>query len=152
MPPTLSGDLSKVETSINLPGSSFDPLKTPSAGTFSAEAAPVGKGYYIVQFGVTATDELLDTLRGGGVTVVQYIPHQAFVVYGDGDAIGKAAAHSRVRWVGRYLPEYKPSKILRAQLSAAGSGRLPKKGISGFEKTAENTAIFDVAVFLERRS
>jgi len=42
--PTLSGDLSKVETSINLPGSSFDPLKNPPAGTFSAEAALVGKG------------------------------------------------------------------------------------------------------------
>ncbi|MDI1242930.1 MAG: hypothetical protein PSX80_13530, partial [bacterium] len=147
LPPTLSENFSKVETSINLPGSSFDPLKTPPAGTVSAEAAPVGKGYYIVQFGVTATDELLDSLRESGSTIIQYIPHQAFVVYGDGDAIGKAAEHSRVRWVGKYLPEYKPSKNLRAQLNAVNLGQPPKKGISELEETGGSTAIFDVAVF-----
>ncbi|MEO5859436.1 MAG: S8 family serine peptidase [Pyrinomonadaceae bacterium] len=149
LPPALSNDFAKVETSINLPGSSFDPLKSPPAETVSAsaDAASLGKGYYIVQFGVTATDELLDDLRGAGSTIIQYIPHQAFVVYGDGEAIGRAAAHSRVRWVGRYLPEYKPSKILRAQLTSATSGRQPKKGISGLENTGDATAVFDVAVF-----
>ncbi len=148
LPPALPDDISKVETSINLPGRSFDPLKDPPAGTVSGEAAPAaGRGYYIVQFGVTATDEMLDELRGSGSTIIQYIPNQAFVVYGDGAAIGKAAAHSRVRWVGRYLPEYKPSKILRAQLSSVKSGQMPSKGISGLEKTAEGTAVFDVAVF-----
>lgn len=147
LPPTLSEDFSNFETSISLPGRSFDPLKTPPAGTVSSEAAPTGKGYYLVQFGVTATDELLDNLRGSGSTVIQYIPHQAFVVYGDGDAIGQAAAHSRVRWVGRFLPEYKPSKILLTQLRSAKAGLLPRKGISGLEKTGDSSAIFDVAVF-----
>jgi len=147
VPPALSEGFSKVETTINLPGRSLDPLKSPPAETVSAKAAPTGKGYYIVQFGVTATDELLDDLRGSGSTIIQYIPNQAFLVYGDGYAIGKAAAHSRVRWVGRYLPEYKPSKTLRAQLTAAKSGRLPAKGISGLERASDATAIFDVAVF-----
>jgi hypothetical protein len=148
VPPALPEDISRVETSINLPGSSFDPLKDPPAGTIAAaEVALVGKGFYIVQFGVTATDELLEDLRGAGLTVIQYVPHQAFIVYGEGDAIGKAAAHSRVRWVGRYLPEYKTSKTLVAQLNAARSGRAPKKGLSELEKTTENTATFDVAVF-----
>ena len=148
LPPSLPDEASVVGTSINLPGKSFEPLKEMSVGTIAPEGFVPETGYYIVQFGVTPTDELLDSLRDAGSEIVQYIPHQAFIVYGSGDSISKAAKHSRVRWTGRFLPEYKPSKTLREQLSMLRSIRKPKRSpISQIEKTGRSSAIFDVAVF-----
>lgn len=148
VPPTLPDGVTPIETTINLPSGSFEPLNDEPVGTFSADAAAPESGYYIVQFGITPTDELLDSLRDAGTEIVQYVPHQAFLVYGSGDAIEKAAAHSRVRWTGRYLPEYKRSKTLREQLSMDRSIRQPKRGsVASIEKTGKASAIFDVAVF-----
>ena len=45
-------------------------------------------------------DEWLDDIREAGGEILQYIPHQAFFVYADSEAIAKTAGHSRVRWVG----------------------------------------------------
>ncbi len=147
LPPTLPAGADVMETSVNLPGRSFDPLKDPPPGTIVQNSARPETGYYIVQFGVTATDELLESLRDAGSEIVQYIPHQAFIVYGSGDAIVKAAAHSRVRWTGRYLPEHKISNTLAAQLASLGKGRVSDKETPPIERTTKNLAIFDVAVF-----
>ncbi len=146
LPPTLPDDAGLIETSINLPGRSFDPLK---GMTVRAEDGfKYESGYYIVQFGTAATDELLDSLRDAGTEIIQYVPHQAFIVYGSGDAIQKAAAHSRVRWTGRYLPEYKTSKVLADQIAMSGRIRQTKdSGFSPLELTAKNEAVFDIAVF-----
>lgn len=142
-------EFQNVETSINLPGRVFDPVKTPPAGTVPSGVsfAPEGEGYYIVQFGETANDELLDSLKAAGIEVLQYVPHQAFFVYGTGESIAAAANHSRVRWVGRFLPEHKISEVLRQQLVAAKTRRSPGGGVSRVELTDKRTAVFDVAVF-----
>lgn len=101
----------RLETTINLPGRKFDPLVTPPAETIEPGTEfEDGSDYFIVQFGTSTTDELLNSLRDAGVEVIQYVPHQAFFVYGNGEAIGKVAGHSRVRWLGRYLPEQKASR------------------------------------------
>src|SRR5688500_10880678 len=142
-------DSRTLETTINLPGRSFDPLKESEPETVAptANRAAITEGYYIVQFGVLATDELLESLQGAGVEVIQYIPHQAFFVYGNGDQIASAAGHSRVRWTGRYRAEQKLSSTLREQLRAHKTKRPPQKGISKIESASKTTAIFDVAVF-----
>lgn len=135
-----------VETTINLPGATFDPLVDPLFK--AAESSTSDAGYYIVQFGVTPSDELLDSLKAAGVEVLQYVPHQAFFVYGSGEAIKNVSAHSRIRWVGKYLSSQKVSKVLREQIKAFRDGRKAvARGISLIERTGRKTAVFDVAVF-----
>lgn len=126
-------DARKIETRINLPGAKFEPVEQPPIETVKpgAEAARPSRGYYVVQLGGIATDDWLDSLRDAGVEVIQYIPNQAFFIYGEGNAIVNAATHSRVRWVGRYLPEHKKSPELANFVG----------NIKG------DTAMFDVAVF-----
>ncbi|MFN0139636.1 MAG: S8 family serine peptidase, partial [Pyrinomonadaceae bacterium] len=122
-----------IERTVNLPGAKFDPISKPPTGTLrsgTTDAAPA-KGYYVVQFGGIVNDEWLDSLRDVGVEILQYVPHNAFFVYGDSDAIANSAAHARVRWVGRYLPEQKLSPELRSFVAGVKA----------------ETATFDVAVF-----
>ncbi len=125
-------DVQRIETTINLPGARFEPVQTDAPDTVRAgETGRSGKGYYIVQFGGIATDEWLDSIRDAGVEVVQYVPHQAFFVYGDRSAMAKIAGHSRVRWVGGYNGEQK----------------LPKETKDFAAKPDQRAALFDVAVF-----
>ncbi len=129
-----AGDLEfqPVETTINLPNGKFEPVYNKPAETVAPnEPVAGGKGYYIVQFGATVKDEWLDSLREVGVEILQYVPHQAFFVYGEGEAITKAANHSRVRWVGQFVAEHKISPELNLFV----------------ERSEGETAMFDVAVF-----
>lgn len=145
----VSRSAQKLVTTIELPGKSFDPIIDSPSGTVTAnlDRAPHGEGYYIVQFGVPATDELLDSLKATGVEVLQYVPHRAFLVHGNGKAIAMAATHSRVRWVGAFLPEYKLSAALIEQLRAARQNGRTAKDISPLQFNGKSTAVFDVAVF-----
>jgi hypothetical protein len=125
-------DFQPLETTVNLPNGKFDPVYNKRAETVapSSEAAG-GKGYYIVQFGGIVKDEWLDSLREVGVEILQYVPHQAFFVYADGEAIMNAVNHSRVRWVGQFVADHKISPELNSFVS----------------KIESETAMFDVAVF-----
>ena len=127
-------ELQKLETTINLPNGKFEPLtdeSSQSVGLDSLKKDAFNKDFYIVQFGGIAKDEWLESFREVGAEVVQYVPHQAFIVYGDGEAISKIANHSRVRWAGKYTAEQKISPEL-----------------NDFTARPENvTAMFDVAVF-----
>lgn len=137
-----------MDTSLNLPNGKFEPLERDRAEAIRpGTEAPGGKGYYIVQFGASATDEWLQSLRDAGAEILQYIPHQAFFVYGDGEAMTRIAGHSRVRWVGGFTPEEKLSGVLMEQLSAARDKTALRSSISPLELTKENNAVFDVAVF-----
>jgi hypothetical protein len=107
-------EVQTLDTTISLPNAKFEPLLDAPAETLTAESAKsessgFKKDYYIVQFGGYAKDEWLDSLRDAGAEVVQYIPNQAFMIYGDAAAMSKIAGHSRVRWVGKYAPERKVS-------------------------------------------
>ncbi|MCA1590461.1 MAG: S8 family serine peptidase, partial [Acidobacteria bacterium] len=135
--PASNPDIQPIDSTINLPGAKFDPILSEPKGTVVDPRAGVEppKGYYIVQFGGLATDEWLNSLRDAGVEVLQYVPHNAFFVYGDGQAIAKAAAHSRVRWVGEYLSEQKVPQLVKESFA----------GRTASAKTA--TRIVDVAVF-----
>lgn len=140
----LSLENQPIETTLSLPGAAFDPIKNPPITT----AKTLNSGnYYIVQFGGPATGEWLDSLRDTGVEILQYVPHNAFFVYAADAAIARASAHSRVRWVSAFLPEYKIGDILRDQISAARSRTVPKNNVSPLEMTGPNTSVFDIAVF-----
>ena len=138
-----------IETTINLPGAKFEPISDPPSNSLrlGRSATTNGKGYYIIQFGSAVKDEWMDGLREVGVEILQYIPNQAYFVYGDGEAIAKAADHSRVRWIGSYTSDQKLSKILREQISSVMNKTELRKGISPLELTEKGTALFDIYVF-----
>ncbi|MEO8572615.1 MAG: S8 family serine peptidase, partial [Pyrinomonadaceae bacterium] len=121
-----------MDTEIHLPGAQFDPVDTPPAETVAPGDTTRGeKGYYLVQFGGIANDDWLDSVRDAGVEILQYVPNQAFFVYGERSAIAKVARHSRVRWVGRHTPEQKKSPELSRFI----------------QNMKGDSAMFDVAVF-----
>ncbi|HEX8286674.1 MAG TPA: BACON domain-containing carbohydrate-binding protein [Pyrinomonadaceae bacterium] len=127
-------DAQTLETTINLPNGKFEPVINQSEQNFGLDfqkSESIDKNYYLVQFGGIVKDEWLESLREAGIEIVQYVPHQAFIVYGDGSALGKISHHSRVRWIGNYKSEQKISPQL-----------------NDFAKRSENeTALYDVAVF-----
>lgn len=138
-----------VETTINLPGAKFEPVADPPSSSLrlGRSATTNGKGYYILQFGSTAKDEWLDSLREAGVEILQYVPNQAYFVYGEGEAIAKAADHSRVRWIGSYTADEKLSPVVREQIASARNKTTLRREITPLELTQKGTAVFDVAVF-----
>ncbi|HEX8639493.1 MAG TPA: hypothetical protein VF692_15595, partial [Pyrinomonadaceae bacterium] len=118
---TLASELETqtLDTTINLPNGKFEPLRDLPAETLSADGAKAQsetdynkKDYYIVQFGGYAKDEWLDSLRDAGAEIVQYVPNQAFMIYGNAATMNKIAGHSRVRWIGKYATERKISPDL----------------------------------------
>ncbi len=142
-------DEQAVETTINLPGAKFDPIKERPEGSLrlGPGATSDGSGYYILQFGATATDEWLNSLSDGGVDAIQYVAHNAYLVYGDSEAIARIADHSRVRWIGKYLPQQKLTSFFRKELDSALKGTALSRGLTPIQQTKKRTAIFDVAVF-----
>ncbi|MEZ5425653.1 MAG: S8 family serine peptidase [Pyrinomonadaceae bacterium] len=128
-------EIRRVDFNVNLPFGKFEPLLEPVPETVKADGTGLesfsGKDYYIVQFGGITKQEWLDSLKEIGVEIVQYVPHQAFLVYSDAETIKKVAGHSRVRWVGRYSSRQKISPFTKDFSDNLGG------------KTAE----FDVAVF-----
>ena len=132
-----------LKTALSLPGASFDPIEVPPAGTIGAESSP-SDGYYVVQFGTIANAQLLDSLRDAGVEILQYVPNQAFLVYGSGGAIAKATAHSRVRWVGAFRPEHKIAPELRTRIVAAKNGRRLPRGVAPIDIVGGSSARFSI--------
>ena len=137
----------RLDMTIALPGARFDPLATPPSGSLRpGRGAGATAGYYVLQFGGVITDEWIRSLTNAGIEVIQYVPGQALFVYGDEDAIAAAADHSRVRWIGRYLPEQKLSAAFREQLSAARGGTFAR-GAGPIDVDKDGRAVFDIAVF-----
>src|SRR5207244_859565 len=71
--------------------------------------------YYIVQFNGPVTPAMKNLLSSTGVTILQYIAYNAFVVRADGPAIDRASALPIVRWTGVFEPAYKLSPRLSDQ-------------------------------------
>jgi hypothetical protein len=76
----------------------------------------------MVQLGGIATDDVLDSLRGEGLEVIQYVPNNAFLVYGDATSAAKTAENSRVRWVGEFTG---PNKITPGLLTTRAKSEMP---------------------------
>src|SRR6266571_3031116 len=88
----------------------FDPLaQTPSIpASLRFDTVPRDQQfYYIVQFNGPVTPAMKSMLAATGVTILQYLAYNAFVVRADGPAIDRAAALPVVRWSGVFQPAYK---------------------------------------------
>ncbi len=145
---TRSGlDGAPLETTVNLPGKSFEPIINPPAGTLRSANGLGGRDYYIVQFAGTIKGEWMESLSSVGVEFLQYLPNNAYFIYADGEAVQKTISHSRVRWVGGFTPDAKLPAVLLDKLSAAKNRTQPSSDLTPLEMTRKNSAVFDVAVF-----
>lgn len=93
----------------------FDPLAaTPSIPeSLRYDTVPHDQPfYYIVQFNGPVTPAMKRMLASTGVTILQYLAYNAFIVRADGPAIDRASALSIVRWTGVFEPAYKLSPRL----------------------------------------
>jgi hypothetical protein len=122
----------KMDTTVNLPGGSFDPLINPPIETVQPGAASkFGPGYYVVQLGGIATDNVLESIRATGFEVIQYVPNNAFIIYGEASDAARVAENSRVRWVGELSATNKITPTL--------VGKRPE--------LASGTSMYNIAVF-----
>ncbi|HYU05912.1 MAG TPA: hypothetical protein VEM77_01860, partial [Thermoplasmata archaeon] len=99
----------------------FDPLAaTPSIpDSLRYDTIPRDQAfYYIVQFNGPVTPAMKAMLASTGVTILQYLAYNAFVVRADGPAIDRASVLPVVRWTGVFEPAYKLSPRLSDEFAA----------------------------------
>lgn len=132
----------KYDTTLHLPGAAFDPLvNRPSEAVAANSRSVSGKDYHVVQLGGVATDEILNSFRGMGMEVIQYVPNNAFIVYGEGADASRVAEHSRVRWVGSFKSEYKHAP----EMSAQAKGATDLYNIAVFSRADLDTVAAEIA-------
>ena len=82
-----------------------------------------GSQFWMVQFVGPVKSEWLTALHQIGLSIVSYIPSDAYVVWGDGNALhaldALTARTSFIQWTGAYHPAYRLAPALQADLSAA---------------------------------
>src|ERR1051325_2649354 len=70
-----------------------------------------GKRLHLIQFAGPPKPEWRAELEKSGVSIVSYIPHNAYLLYGTSQALQQmqswAAQSSFVQWEGQYLDDYK---------------------------------------------
>jgi hypothetical protein len=78
-----------------------------------------GKRLHLIQFAGPVRPGWRQELQDAGVRIVNYIPQNAYLVYGDSRGIARlqalAAAAPHIQWEGAYLDEFKTHPAARAE-------------------------------------
>lgn len=86
----------------------FDPVNEASRAAvqpFSTTAT--GHGLRLVQLHAPAQEGWLESLQSVGMKVLQYYPHQTYLVWADASAVSRAGSIEFVRWQGNFGQLYK---------------------------------------------
>lgn len=86
----------------------FDPINEASRAAvqpYSTSAS--GHGLRLVQLHAPAQEGWLESLHSVGMKVLQYYPHQTYLVWADGSAVSRAGGLEFVRWQGEFGQSYK---------------------------------------------
>ena len=86
----------------------FDPVSEASRAAvqpFSTTAT--GHGLRLVQLHAPAQEGWLESLQSLGMKVLQYYPHQTYLVWADASAVSRAGSIEFVRWQGNFGQFYK---------------------------------------------
>ncbi|MEZ5456390.1 MAG: S8 family serine peptidase [Lysobacteraceae bacterium] len=86
----------------------FDPISEASRAAvqpFSTTAT--GHGLRLVQLHAPAQEGWLESLQSLGMKVLQYYPHQTYLVWADASAVSRAGSIEFVRWQGNFGQFYK---------------------------------------------
>ncbi|MCB1634200.1 MAG: S8 family serine peptidase [Xanthomonadales bacterium] len=97
---------------VHVAGRSFDPIRDDLARTAPAPETQNGQGLRLLQLHGPIRQAQLDQLAADGVRVLQYYPHDTFLVWADRAALGRAAERAEVRWIGDFSPAWKQSPSL----------------------------------------
>ncbi len=102
-------------TQLSFGAHRFDPVSQ-AEDYRSGRSAASGKGLRFVQFHASPTEDMRGALIGAGLNVIQYYPHNAYLVWGD-DAAGTMAENNAfVRWQGLVSPDWKLAPDLKGRL------------------------------------
>jgi len=100
---------------ISFGSQQFDP-KDPTFVQRAASKSASGKALRLVQFSQTPRQAWRDDLENNGLRVIQYYPHNAYLVWGDDQAASASESLSFVRWQGGFSPDWKLSPELKGRL------------------------------------
>ncbi|HXT52759.1 MAG TPA: S8 family serine peptidase [Thermoanaerobaculia bacterium] len=105
---------------VRVPGYAFDPLadgepQLPAGQRADLVANQTRAGFQLVQLVGPAQDGWLEGLAATGARVLQYYPHQTYLVWAPPAARQAIANRSFVRWQGAFHPAYKVDAALRAK-------------------------------------
>jgi subtilisin family serine protease len=103
---------------VRLRNETISATKNPAANAAKANA-PARSGLYLIQFTGPARGEWLAQLRDLGVTVIQYVPDDAFIVRLAGVRVAQIEALPFVKWTG----DFKPGHKIESRLAALPAGQ-----------------------------
>ncbi len=100
---------------------------TPPVSAKLRQAKISGAQFWIVQFVGPVKPEWLDGLKRDGLEVVQYLPNNSYVVWGDGTAVDGLTRSVQTDPVRQWAGEYHPAYRLAPELTGEGKmlGLLP---------------------------
>lgn len=114
----------------------------------NTSASFAGKRFHLVQFASAVKPEWVTALEKTGVQLVDYIPHNAYLVYGDAAALAKvqqlATMQSALRFQGAFLDSDKIHPTARTGKGFTASDRLYQiQLISDDTANADTLAVLD---------
>lgn len=124
--PALAADPSlEVQEEADLVSLHAGPINTASPQAKAARTALgnfQGKRTHLVQFAGPVKPEWRQELLDAGVQIVSYIPHNAYLVYGDAQSIARLQVRASIsphfQWEGAYGPEHKVHPSARPNAKA----------------------------------
>jgi PKD repeat protein len=149
--PTLAGALADQAGVEDAREQDFIELNTGSLDTTTPEIQALrqavnvtsGKRLHLVQFAGPIKPEWMDALVGTGVQVVTYIPHNAYLVYGDGASLSAlqswAAREAFVQWEGAFADDYKLHPAARLR-DSKGNPQKPPTTVVAIQMVADSSA------------
>ncbi|MEQ1764978.1 MAG: S8 family serine peptidase [Pyrinomonadaceae bacterium] len=115
-----------------------------------------GERLHLVRFNGPIKSAWVDSLKRGGITIVDYIPHFTYLVWGNSAAIDNVRSAARnsaspIEWEGAYKPEYRVMPSVYANSKDERSGlRSDRYEIQLFNDEASNAETFKVLEALRR--
>ncbi|MBE5315818.1 MAG: S8 family serine peptidase [Xanthomonadales bacterium] len=92
----------------------FDPLLE---STVYRQGTETQEGYALrlVQFDRSPDQRALDQLKSAGAKVLQYYPHNAYLVWSNASVAARASAIEGLRWQGEFSPDWKSAPELKGR-------------------------------------
>ncbi len=106
--PSYAADWGPPAPRLRLRVATFDPLQhtIPAPQGLSRHLPTSQAALRLIQFRGPIQDSWYDEMVRSGLEIVTYVPDYAYLVWGTGYEVARAASRSSVRWTGDYLPIY----------------------------------------------
>ena len=92
----------------------FDPVLE-STGYRPGARTSEGYALHLVQFERSPDQRSIDQLKAAGARVLQYYPHNAYLIWADASVAARTSAVEGVRWQGEFSPDWKSAPELKGR-------------------------------------